>query len=80
MTKKSTRGSSATKTKQLKIRKRLSLSMLLTAILTVCLLFVINGLCLTGQGLRDSLIIFSSMAMILTTAFFMTSLIKINKK
>ncbi len=67
MSKKSTRGGSANK-----IKKGLSLSMLSTALLTISFLFIINGLCISGEELKDMLIIFSSMMMICTTALFMT--------
>ena len=83
MSKKSTRGSSATKTKHFHFRinkkKRFTFFLLLTAILAILFLFIINGLCLTGQGLSNSLIICSSCAIIIATvlSLFMRSWIDI---
>jgi len=74
MSKKSTRGSSTPKTERLSKskKKKLTFLMVITALLTVLFLFVICGICFTGEELKNSLVIFSSVSSICTTALFMS--------
>lgn len=52
------------------IKKQIISSAFIYGFLTIIFLFTVNGLCLDGREIRDMVIIFSSMMMILTTASF----------
>ncbi|MDA0902567.1 MAG: hypothetical protein O3B09_04070 [Proteobacteria bacterium] len=52
--------------------RRLHLKMSLMALITIALLFLLNGVCISGESVKDALIVFCSTMMILTTALFMS--------
>jgi hypothetical protein len=52
-------------------KKQIISSAFISGFLTIFFLFLINGMCIDGRRLRDMIIIFSSMMMVMTTASFM---------
>jgi len=52
-------------------KKQIISSAFIFGFLTIFFLLLINGMCIDGRRLRDMIIIFSSMMMVMTTASFM---------
>ena len=67
--------------KRKKARKvKITIPMTISALLTILFLFLINGICISGDELKDTLVILSSFFIMLTPALFVIGWLEKVKK